>query len=159
VNSTTAVAYIRVSTKEQAMDGVSLAAQEQHIRAYCHVRHLEIISIVSEHSVSGSVPLSQRRGGLKLLEYLQTNKVFHVVVIRLDRLFRDAADALMQTKQWNRNGIALHLLLPARGRRCKTPKFCDGTAEPHFSGDVDLQKYAAKAYPFARTFAVCHQTR
>jgi hypothetical protein len=35
---------------------------------------------------------------------------------------------------------------------CKTYKFCDDTAEPQFSGEVDLQKYAAKAYPFCKDF-------
>ena len=34
----------------------------------------------------------------------------HVVCLKLDRLFRDAEDALRQTKAWDKAGIALHLV-------------------------------------------------
>jgi DNA invertase Pin-like site-specific DNA recombinase len=36
--------------------------------------------------------------------------VGHVVCLKLDRLFRDAEDALRQTKAWDRAGVALHLV-------------------------------------------------
>ena len=39
----TAIAYIRVSTEEQATTGASLAAQESAIRAYCAMRGLELV--------------------------------------------------------------------------------------------------------------------
>lgn len=35
-------------------------------------------------------------------------RVRHVVSLKLDRLFRDAVDALNQTRAWDRVGIALH---------------------------------------------------
>ena len=34
----------------------------------------------------------------------------HVVALKLDRLFRDAQDALFQTRNWDHAGIALHLV-------------------------------------------------
>jgi len=33
-----------------------------------------------------------------------------IVALKLDRLFRDAADCLTQTRQWDAAGIALHLI-------------------------------------------------
>ena len=36
-----AVAYIRVSTDEQANEGVSIEAQEAAVRAYCTMRGME----------------------------------------------------------------------------------------------------------------------
>ena len=41
-----AVGYIRVSTVEQAQEGVSLDAQEARIRAYAEMQGLELVKIV-----------------------------------------------------------------------------------------------------------------
>ena len=41
-----AIGYIRVSTEEQAKEGVSLAAQEAKIKAYCELYDLEIGEII-----------------------------------------------------------------------------------------------------------------
>ena len=43
-----AVGYVRVSTQEQATSGVSLAAQEEKIRAYASLYDLELVSIISD---------------------------------------------------------------------------------------------------------------
>jgi DNA invertase Pin-like site-specific DNA recombinase len=40
---------------------------------------------------------------------MRRHKAQHVVGLKLDRLFRDAADALVQTRAWDRAGVALHL--------------------------------------------------
>ena len=41
---------------------------------------------------------------------LVARKAKHVVAMKLDRLFRDAADALNQTKAWDKAGSPLHLV-------------------------------------------------
>ena len=38
-----AVPYLRVSTEEQAREGVNLAAQQAQLRAYCALRGLTIV--------------------------------------------------------------------------------------------------------------------
>jgi DNA invertase Pin-like site-specific DNA recombinase len=62
-----------------------------------------------EEGVSASIPLGKRPAGARFLER-QDSGVGHVVCLKLDRLFRDAEDALRQTKAWDRAGIALHLV-------------------------------------------------
>ena len=47
--------------------------------------------------------------GRRVVEALKLHKAKHVVGLKLDRLFRDAADALAQTRAWDKAGIALHL--------------------------------------------------
>ena len=37
-------------------------------------------------------------------------EVGHVVATKLDRLFRNASDALVHVEDWNRRGVALHIL-------------------------------------------------
>jgi len=106
-----AIAYIRVSTQEQANEGVSLAAQEERIKAYCTLTGLELVCIIREEGVSGSKHLATRPGGSELASALAgKSKVKHVVALKLDRLFRDAEDALHQTKEWDNKGVALHLI-------------------------------------------------
>src|SRR4051794_8556113 len=105
-----AVAYIRVSTADQLL-GVSLDVQRTRINAYCELAELNLIDVIHEDGVSAySVPLSERPAGNQLLRHLKIYKVGHIVVLKLDRLFRDAADALVQTREWDRAGITLHLV-------------------------------------------------
>jgi DNA invertase Pin-like site-specific DNA recombinase len=103
-----AIGYVRVSTEEQALYGISLQAQTERIRAYCVMSGLELAGIISEEGVSASKTLAHRPGGQRLVSSVQ--KHGHIVALKLDRLFRDAADALTQTKEWDRLGIALHLI-------------------------------------------------
>ena len=105
-----AAVYVRVSTQEQATEGVSLEAQEDRIRAYCAMRGLELVAVVREEGVSGGKPLYTRPGGEELLRIVAQGKAEHVVVLKLDRLFRDAEDALRQTRAWDKAGVALHLV-------------------------------------------------
>lgn len=105
-----AIGYVRVSTEEQAEEGVSLDAQEARIRAYCTAAGLALAGVIREEGVSGSIPLADRTGGADLLRQLEQGEVGHVVTLKLDRLFRDAEDCLHQTKFWDRAGVGLHLV-------------------------------------------------
>ncbi len=108
--SNAAAAYIRVSTEEQAREGVSLAAQEERVRAYCTMRGLDLVAVVIDAGVSAGKPLHKREGGSKVLALLKGGKVQHVVAVKLDRLFRDCADCLEVTRRWDRASVALHLI-------------------------------------------------
>jgi DNA invertase Pin-like site-specific DNA recombinase len=101
--------YVRVSTLEQSKLGFSLDAQEQRLRAYCRASGLEVVELMREEGVSASIPLGKRPSGAKLLQGIGDG-IGHVVCLKLDRLFRDAEDALRQTKAWDKAGIALHLV-------------------------------------------------
>ena len=105
-----AIAYTRVSTQEQALQGVSLEAQEARLRAYCSLAGLELVEIVREEGVSGGKPLAARPGGARLLEALESGEAVHVVALKLDRLFRDAVDAMGKSKEWDAAGVSLHLV-------------------------------------------------
>ena len=105
-----AVLYIRVSTDEQARHGVSLDAQEERLRAYCTMRDLEIVGIIRDEGVSAFKYLDKRPGGAELLRTIAKGGAAHIVALKLDRLFRNAGDALASTEAWSRAGVALHLV-------------------------------------------------
>ena len=105
-----AVAYVRVSTLEQAAEGVSLAAQEERIRAYCTMAGLDLVAVIHDEGVSASKELSTRPGGAELLSMMADKGIKNIVALKLDRLFRDAADCLNMTRTWDTADVALHLI-------------------------------------------------
>jgi site-specific DNA recombinase len=105
-----AVGYVRVSTDEQTKSGLSLESQRDRIEAYAKVRGLELAEIVTDASVSGGTPLAKRPGGAEVSELVRRRRVSAVVVIKLDRLFRDTADALATVGDWDRRDVGLHVL-------------------------------------------------
>ena len=106
---TEAIGYVRVSTREQAESGLSIAAQERRIKSFCEFKNLKLVRIIKDENVSAGVPLKDREGGKELLK-LTAEKPYAVVAIKLDRLFRDAHDCLGVTRDWNEKGNALLLM-------------------------------------------------
>lgn len=104
------IGYCRVSTEEQAQEGLSLEAQADRIKAYCEAHGLKLVELLTDEGVSASKPLASRPAGSKLLDSLVGGRAQAVVAVKLDRLFRDAVDCLATVKSWNEDGIALHLL-------------------------------------------------
>lgn len=105
-----AIGYIRVSTQEQANSGLSLESQRQRIEDYCKLRDLELVEILSDEGVSGGKNLATRPGGAKVVEWVKTKTIGAVVITKLDRAFRRAADCLNTIEPWLRRGCTLHIL-------------------------------------------------
>jgi len=105
-----AIIYTRVSADEQAREGVSLDAQADRCLRYCELHGLEVAAVLREEAVSAGIPLGKRPIGAQLVARLANGDAQHVVALKLDRLFRNAADALAQTEAWAANGVALHLV-------------------------------------------------
>lgn len=102
------IGYIRVSTKEQAAEGISLEAQEQKVRAYCALKGVVLEHLIVDAGVSAAKPLATRPGGRQLLALAEGGK--DVVAFKLDRLFRDCVDCLDVVRRWDKAGTALHLI-------------------------------------------------
>ncbi|MCC6797327.1 MAG: recombinase family protein [Candidatus Hydrogenedentes bacterium] len=105
-----AAIYIRVSTAEQANQGVSLEAQETKLRAYCLSKGFDVVAVLKDNGFSGGIPLEKRPSGKELSALVKGKKIKHIVALKLDRLFRSAKDCLIQVEAWEKQGIALHLL-------------------------------------------------
>lgn len=87
-----AIGYIRVSTEEQASEGVSLEAQRERIEAYAMLYDLELVDIYEDAGESAS---SLARPGLDAaLMVLENHGAEAIVVAKLDRLTRSLKDLL-----------------------------------------------------------------
>ncbi len=84
------VAYIRVSTEQQAVDGSSLDAQRAQLEAYAKAFGYEIVAWETDAGVSAS---SLDRPGLKAaLACLESGSAEGLLVVKLDRLTRRLRD-------------------------------------------------------------------
>lgn len=89
------LAYVRVSSKDQAQHGHSLEDdQPERLAAYCQAYGYELVGVVQDLISARKVPLAERPGGAELLARLAAGEADGVVVVKLDRLFRDLFDGL-----------------------------------------------------------------
>ena len=86
----TAIGYVRVSTLEQATEGVSLDAQRDRLRAYCKANGIRLIDIVADEGISGST--LERPGLQAALSMLRRGRANTLIVVKLDRLSRSLRD-------------------------------------------------------------------
>jgi DNA invertase Pin-like site-specific DNA recombinase len=103
---TKAVGYVRVSTGKQ---DCSLEAQEERIRLYCQLNGLELVEAIRERGITAKIKLNKRPEGKHIAEPTAAG-VCHIVSLKLDRLFRNAVDALSHVEEWEQAGSALHLV-------------------------------------------------
>jgi hypothetical protein len=82
----TAIGYVRVSTQEQATEGVSLDAQRDRLRGYCKGNGIKLIDIVGDEGLSGST--LERPGLQAALHMLRRGRANTLIVVKLDRLSR-----------------------------------------------------------------------
>lgn len=101
-----AIGYCRVSTEDQAREGVSLENQKSKIQAYATLKDLELVEVIEDAGISAK---NLNRPGIKrVLELAKTGQVQAVIVFKLDRMFRSTVDALETTKLFDKWGVSFH---------------------------------------------------
>jgi len=106
---TAVVGYTRVSTDDQAENGISLAEQEHRIRAYGDAHGLQVVRIESDNGISGKA-VANRPALQRALGALRNGEAVGLVVCKLDRLSRTTSDILQQVARTDREGWVLHSL-------------------------------------------------
>lgn len=103
----TTYAYIRVSSQDQTL-GCSLADQERVIRGCAMMRGDEDVTVFSDPDVSGySIPLAERPAGGEMMRLVGRGDV--VIASKMDRIFRNASDALVCAQKFRAAGVGLIL--------------------------------------------------
>lgn len=96
------VGYIRVSTDQQANEGVSLEAQKAKIEQYAALFDLELVGIEVD---AGESAKSLNRPGLqRALERLDSFDCEALLVVKLDRLTRSVRDLCTLVDNYFRTG-------------------------------------------------------
>ncbi|MCK4786226.1 MAG: recombinase family protein [Desulfobacteraceae bacterium] len=96
-----------MSTNEQAKEGISLRHQEEKIKAYAALHEMELVEITRDEGLSAKT-VDKRPGATRVIDMAATGEAEAIVVYKLDRMFRNAAEALRISQELNNLGVALH---------------------------------------------------
>ncbi|HOI18913.1 MAG TPA: recombinase family protein [Candidatus Woesearchaeota archaeon] len=84
--------YVRVSTEEQAKEGISVSAQKDRLIAFCKAKDLELYKIYCDEGFSaGSI---KRPEFSKLLEDARNGLFSNILVYKIDRFSRNLKDLI-----------------------------------------------------------------
>jgi len=101
----TAIGYVRVSTEDQAREGISLEAQREKVRAYADLHGLTLDRIYADEGISGK--RADNRPGLQRALKAVCKAKGVLVVYSLSRLARSTRDAIDITEQLDGCGADL----------------------------------------------------
>ena len=88
--TTRTILYCRVSTADQADNGVSLDAQRAKLEAYASVYELDVVAVITD---AGESAKSLNRPGIqRALKMLRDGEADALAIVKLDRLTRSLRD-------------------------------------------------------------------
>jgi site-specific DNA recombinase len=101
--------YIRVSTEEQAKQGISLSAQEEALKNYASALGYDILKIYRDEGKSAK-DIKGRPEMTQLLEDAKNHKFQAIFIYKLDRFSRslkDLIETIEKLKEWGVDFISL----------------------------------------------------
>lgn len=85
-------AYIRVSTTEQKVHGISLEAQMQKLEEYAAANNMKIVEWYKDEGVSARKLIKKRPELQRMIQDAQKGRFKRIIFIKLDRFFRSVAE-------------------------------------------------------------------
>ena len=141
------IAYLRVSTSEQAISGLGLEAQEIAIKNYISKIDYKTLSIYKDEGMSGSLPISKRKALQKAISCLKMGDI--LIVAKRDRLSRDVRILMLIEDEIKRKKARI---LSAAGEGTES----DDAASIIFRGMIDQFAQFEKLRIGERTKAALH---
>lgn len=85
-------AYIRVSTQEQKLHGISLEAQMEKLTEYAENHGMKIVEWYKDEGVSGRKLIKNRPALQSMIQDAEKGRFKRIIFIKLDRFFRSVAE-------------------------------------------------------------------
>lgn len=104
-----AVLYARVSSQMQT-DAGTIASQTDYAQQYCRLQKIPILETYSDEGISGTVKVSERPAGARMLTDARAGKFDTILVFRIDRLARRTSDLLNTIDMLEECGVAIRSL-------------------------------------------------
>ena len=98
-------AYIRVSTQEQKLHGISLEAQKQKLIEYAESHNMKIVEWYQDEGVSGRKLIKKRPELQRMIQDAEKRKFKRIIFIKLDRFFRSVAEYHECMKRLQAGGV------------------------------------------------------
>ena len=116
------VLYTRVSTKNQADNGLSLEAQIELLRGHAKYNGYEVVAELCDEGISGR-KYENRPALNKVMDICERNGTDHILVYSLSRWARSTSDTLYLMNKLRQYGVSFHSY---------TEKISTDTAFGHF---------------------------
>lgn len=84
--------YIRVSTQEQSLHGLSLESQKYALISYANKHNMQIVDIYADEGITARKALNKRLEFQRLISDVKQGKIDLILVTKLDRWFRNIKD-------------------------------------------------------------------
>ena len=85
-------AYVRVSSQEQKLHGLSLDAQKMKLNDYANSHNMRIVEWYLDEGVSGKKPIRKRPELQRMIQDAENGEFDRIIFIKLDRFFRSVAE-------------------------------------------------------------------
>lgn len=85
-------AYVRVSTQEQKLHGLSLDAQKMKLNEYAKANNMKIVEWYIDEGVSGRKLIRNRPELQRMIHDAEKGEFDRIIFIKLDRFFRSVAE-------------------------------------------------------------------
>ena len=85
-------AYVRVSSQEQKLHGLSIDAQKQKLIEYAEKHNLKIVEWYMDEGVSATRPIAKRPELQRMVYDARKGRFKRILFIKLDRFFRSVAE-------------------------------------------------------------------
>ena len=100
------IGYARVSTEDQAREGVSIDSQIEKIRAYCIAKDWNLLNVCIDEGISAKT--LNRPGMQEIITSLtDCGGVEAIIIYKLDRLTRSVVDLNMLLELFDKHDVAL----------------------------------------------------
>lgn len=87
-----AAGYIRVSTAEQSLKGLSIETQIAEIKAYAKLHSMKLEEVYVDRGITARKSLEKRVDFMRMMRDVESGRINHIIVLRLDRFFRNVYD-------------------------------------------------------------------
>lgn len=94
--------YVRVSTQEQKLHGISIENQLDALQKYCKEKGYIIVATYNDAGVSAHGSYKKRPALLQMIQDCQEKKIELLLFTRLDRFFRSVGDYYLVTSQMDK---------------------------------------------------------
>ena len=84
--------YIRVSTQEQSLHGLSLESQKDALISYANSHNMQIVDVYADEGITARKALNKRLEFQRLISDVKQGKIDLILVTKLDRWFRNIKD-------------------------------------------------------------------
>lgn len=98
-------AYIRVSTQEQKLHGISLEAQMEKLQEYAEKNNMKIVEWYKDEGVSGRKLIKNRPELQRMIQDAEKRKFKRIIFVKLDRFFRSVAEYHECMKRLSTGGV------------------------------------------------------